>query len=89
MLVTWSKWLLCVNLLVVACRVPKKLESPDILCLLSSPVAEATYGGLKYFVGVTVKVSGLESPGSWLSTTMKEVSCPLGCCCPLVATWLC
>ena len=29
-----------------------KLESPDMLCWLSSPVAEATDGGLKCFVGV-------------------------------------
>ena len=42
------------------------------------PVAEATGSGLKCFVGVSVKVSSLEGPTCWSSTTMKEVSCPLG-----------
>ena len=47
-------------------------------CCLSSNVAEATDGGLKCFVGVSVKVSSLEGPGCWSSTTTKEVGCPLG-----------
>ena len=41
-------------------RFTKKLESPDLLCALSSPVAEATDGGLKCFVGISVKGSSLE-----------------------------
>ena len=58
-----------------------------MLCWLSSPVAEATDGKLKCFVGVNVKVSGLEGPACWLSMTTKEVDCPLVCCfCLLVAT---
>ena len=40
------------------CRFPKKLESPDMLCELSSPVAEATdwveVG--QWVIGVSVKV---------------------------------
>ena len=71
------------------CRVPKKLESPDILCELSLPVAEETDCGLKCLVGVSVKVSGLEGPSFWLPTTTKKVGCHLGCCCPLGATWHC
>ena len=63
---------------------------PDLLCWLSSPVAEATDGGLKCFVGVNENVSGLEGSPCWLSTTKKEVGCPLDCCCCLLlATWLC
>ena len=64
------------------CRFPKKIESSDMLCELSSPVAEATDGGLKCFFGVCVKVNGPKDPVCWSSTTMKEVGCPLG------ATWL-
>ena len=71
------------------CRFPKKLESHDMLCELSSPVAKATDGGLKCLIRVSVKVSGLEGPACWSSTTTKEVGCPLGCCCTLGATWLC
>ena len=69
----------------------RKLESPDMLYWLSSPVAEATDGGLECFVCVKVNVSGLEGPAyCWSSTTVNEVSCPLDCyCCPLLATWLC
>ena len=51
--------------------------------------AEATDDGLKCFVGVSVKISGLAGLGCWSSTTSKEVGCPLSCFCPLVATWLC
>ena len=40
-----------------------------MLCGLSSPVAFATDGGLNCFIGVNVKVSGLEGPVCWLSTT--------------------
>ena len=47
-----------------------------MLCWLSLPVAEATDGGLKSFIGVTVKVSGLEDPACWSSMTTKEVGCP-------------
>ena len=43
-------------------------------------MAEATDGQLKYFVGVSVKVSGLEGPDCWSAT--EEGGCPLGCCCP-------
>ena len=69
---------------------PKKFENPDMLCWLSTPVAETTDGGLKCFVGVSVNVSGLEGKVCGLSTTKKEVNCPLDCCCcPLLATWLC
>ena len=53
---------------------------------LSSPVAEATDGRLKCFVGVNVKVSIFEGLACWSPTTTKEVSCPLGCCCALGAT---
>ena len=60
------------------CIFPKRLDSPDILCELPLPATEPTDGGLKCFVTVCVKVSGLEGPGCWLSTTTKEVSCPLG-----------
>ena len=58
----------------------KKLESLDILCWLSSPLAEATEGGLKCFVNVKVNVSGLED-SCLSSTTMKEVGFLLDCCC--------
>ena len=44
----------------------KKLESPAMLCWLSSPVAKVTDGGLKCFVCVNVKVSGLEFAASLL-----------------------
>ena len=61
-----------------------------LLCSHSSPVEEATDGGLKCFTGVNVKVSGLEGQACWSSATRKEVAYPLDCCfCPLVATWLC
>ena len=53
---------------------------------LSSPVAEVTDGGLKCFIVVSVKVRGLEGLGCWSSTTIEEVGCPLGRCCPLAAT---
>ena len=39
------------------CRFPKKLDGPDMLCELSLPVAEATDGALRCFVGVSVIVS--------------------------------
>ena len=57
----------CVNLLVAHHRLKilKKLESSDMLCWLSSPVAEVTDGGLKYFVGINVNVSGLVGPACW------------------------
>ena len=57
-------------------------------CELSLPVAEATDGGLNCFVVVSMKVSGIEGPACWSSTTTKEVSCPLSCCCALGAPWL-
>ena len=38
-----------------------------MLCWLSSPVAEATDGKLKCFVGVNVKVSGLQGWMIWLA----------------------
>ena len=60
-----------------------------MLSCLSSPVAEATDSGLNCFAGVSVKVNELEHPASWLSTTRKEVGCPLGCYSPLGATWHC
>ena len=61
-----------------------------MLCWLSSPVAEATDGGMKCFVSINVKVSGLEGPACWSAMTRKEVGCPLDCCCcPLLATWFC
>ena len=41
------------------------------------------------FCRVSVKVSGLTGPACLSSITGKEASYPLGCCCPLVATWLC
>ena len=54
------------------------------------PVAEKTDLGLKCFVGLIVKVSGLKGQACWSSITMKEVSCPLDCCCcPLVVAWIC
>ena len=56
-----------------------------MFCWLSLPVAEATDRVLKCFVGVKVNVSGVEGIACcWLSTTMKEVSCPLDCCCCLL-----
>ena len=72
--------------LITGCRFPKK--SPGVLCWLSVPLAEATDSGLTCFVGVSVKVSGVEGPGC-SSTTTKKVGCPLGCCCSVIATWLC
>ena len=45
-----------------------------MFCWLSLPVAEATDGGWMCFVGVTVKVSGLQGPACWSSTTTKEGS---------------
>ena len=56
-----------------------------MLCGLFSPVAEATDGGLKCFLGINVNVSGLEGPACWLSMTRKEVGCPHDCY-TLVAT---
>ena len=68
----------------------RSLKVLDMLCWLSSSVAEANDKWLKCFVGINVKVSGLEGPAFWVSTTRKEVSCPQDCCCcPLVVTWLC
>ena len=58
-----------------------------MLCRLSSPVAEAT-NGFMCFIGVNVKVIGLEGPACWSSTTTKEIGCPLGFCCPLGSAWL-
>ena len=47
-----------------------KLESPDMLCWLSSPVAEATDGGVKCFVDVKVNLSGLKAlDHCWSSMT--------------------
>ena len=40
-------------------KILKKLESPDILCIFSLPVAEATDDRLKCFIRVIVKVSCL------------------------------
>ena len=51
-----------------------------MLCWLCLPVSEATDGGFKNFAGVKMNVSGLEGLACWLST-MKEVGCPLDCCC--------
>ena len=51
---------------------PKTLKSPDKLCSLSSPVAEAIEKGLKCFVDVIVDVSGLEAPACWLLMTRKK-----------------
>ena len=65
------------------------LESVDMLCWLSSPVAEVKDRWLKCFVGVKVHLSGLEGPACLLSMTRKEAGCPLDCCCPLLATCLC
>ena len=45
------------------CIFPKMQERPEMLCELSSPVTEATEGGLKLLVGLIVKCSGLEVPG--------------------------
>ena len=61
-----------------------------MLCLTILLLAEVTDGRLmlrRGFVGVSVKVSGLEGPAYCSSTTRKEVGCPLGCCCPMVAIW--
>ena len=44
------------------CRFPKKPEYPDMFRKLSLPVAEAIDGGFRGFIGVSVKVSGLERP---------------------------
>ena len=55
-----------------------------MLCELSLPVAIDV--GFKCFVEVSVKVSGLEAPACWSSTTTEEVGCLLGCCCALGAT---
>ena len=46
--------------------------------------------GKKCFIRVNVKISNLEGPPCWLSTTRKEVGCSLDCCCcPLGwTTWL-
>ena len=54
------------------------------LCSLSLPVAEATDGGLKCFVGVNVKLSGLKGPAFWTPMTKKEASCHRVCCCCLL-----
>ena len=51
--------------LMTDCRFPKKLESPDMLCELSLPVAKTTDSELKSFIRVSVKVSGLEGPAFW------------------------
>ena len=66
---------------------PKKLESTDMLCWLSSPVAEATDGGLKCFVSINVNVSDLEGSICGSSMTRNEVGCLLHCYCySLLAT---
>ena len=50
------------------CIFTKMLESPEILCALSSPVTEATDDGLKALDGLMVKYSCLEVMGSCSST---------------------
>ena len=40
-----------------------KLESSEMLYLLSSPAVEEADGGSKCFVGVSVKVRSLVDPG--------------------------
>ena len=67
-------------------RFPKKLESLDMFCELSSPVAEATDGGLKCLARFSMKISGPKGPACWSSITTKEIGCTLGFCCPLGAT---
>ena len=57
------------------CRFPKKLKSPDALCELSWPVAEVIECGC--YVRARVKVSCLEGPACWSSTTMKKFGCSL------------
>ena len=43
-----------------------------MLCWLSSPVAEATDGGLRCFIRVSVKVSTLEGFACWSTTTRRK-----------------
>ena len=71
MLIYWS--------LITDCVFPKRLANPDILCELSSPVAEITGSELNCLVVVKVKCSYLGGPGCWSSQTTKGLS----------ATWLC
>ena len=47
----------------------KTAGDPDMSCECSSPVAETTDGRLNCFVGLRVKVSSVEGPGCWSSTT--------------------
>ena len=67
--------------------ISKMLESPEMLCALSSPVTEATDDGLKDLLRLMMKCSCLEVLGCWSSTTTWKVYGPLGCCCPLDTTW--
>ena len=41
---------------------PKNAENPEMLCALSSPVTEATDGGLKCLARLMVKCTCLEVP---------------------------
>ena len=52
-------WIVCVMMFVKTNR----LERPKMLCDLTSPVAEATEGGLKALVGLMGKCSCLEVSG--------------------------
>ena len=85
----WCKQLKCIHQLVANdCILPKRLEKPEMLCELSSPVTDVTDGGLKVLVRLMVKCSCLENWGCWSSTTKYEV-CWLFGCCPLDTIWVC
>ena len=49
-----------------------------MLCELSLHVAEATDGGLKCFISVSVKESGLEGPACWVVNNYKGSRLPSG-----------
>ena len=71
------------------CIFLKIFKSPGMLYALSSPVIEATDGGLKILLRLMMKCKCLEVTGCCSSTTMQEVCGPLGCFFALCTTWLC
>ena len=48
------------------CIFSKSLERPEMLCALSSPLTEATDGGLKALLGLMVKCSHLQAQGCYV-----------------------
>ena len=69
------------------CIFSKKLATPEMLWVLSSPGTEATEGDLKLLVGLIVKC--VLKSGVVDCHIKYEVYCHLGCCCSLDTISLC